>query len=125
MKETTSFSHDRLLLCTSVKQEKQSLHRSFVQTFSGDAKNRFIEDLRIYADIYASAPDVYYGRTIAIVQSSRTGKSKLMKDLGLEVKPYVLAVYSPLIVELHRYLRSRSASEIVMSLQTVGPPETS
>jgi hypothetical protein len=87
-----AIGHDRLLLFTSVKEEKRSFHRNFVQTFLGNAKHRFIRDLRIYADIYASAPKVYYGRTIAMVQSSGTGKSRLMKDLGLEVKSYVLSV---------------------------------
>jgi hypothetical protein len=63
--------------------QRDSLHSSFVADFQGDAVTQFVNNLPVYDRAYDRAK--YYGRTIAIAQSSGTGKSKLMHDLSKTV----------------------------------------
>jgi hypothetical protein len=63
--------------------QRDSLNSSFITDFKGDAVTQFVNNLPVYDRAYD--PAKYYGRTIAIVQSSGTGKSKLMHDLAKTV----------------------------------------
>jgi hypothetical protein len=55
----------------------------FHHAFQGEANRRFIKGLSIYDHIYDSS--VHFGRIIPIVQSSGTGKSRLVDEIGHEV----------------------------------------
>jgi hypothetical protein len=52
----------------------------FHQEYRGGAVSDFITALSIYRRIYD--PNVYFGRSISILQSSGTGKSRFVKELG-------------------------------------------
>jgi hypothetical protein len=57
-----------------------SLARSFEQPYQGPALDNFISVLYKHMDEYD--PSMFYGRNIPIIQSSGTGKSKLIRDLS-------------------------------------------
>jgi len=50
----------------------------------GDAVKSFIDGLDVYSDIYNN--ERHYGRSIALLQSSGTGKSRLVHELGKQVR---------------------------------------
>jgi len=55
----------------------------FDQTYEGNAVKSFIRGLDVYSKIYKQ--DRHYGRSIALLQSSGTGKSRLVHELGKRV----------------------------------------
>ncbi|KAJ7508559.1 hypothetical protein B0H11DRAFT_33563 [Mycena galericulata] len=74
--------------CTTSSDARKArlLHEAFIATFHGDAPQRFCAALR---DGYSRAyrPSVHYGRIIPIIQSSCTGKSRLLYEIGCEHIP--------------------------------------
>jgi len=56
----------------------------FRQEYRGGAVENFIEALNIYGNMYD--PNKYFGRTIPLVQSSATGKSRLVEEIGKLVR---------------------------------------
>jgi len=52
----------------------------FHQTFQGKADDDFRAGLDVYREIYDDR--VYFGRWISLLQSSGTGKSRLVEQLG-------------------------------------------
>jgi ABC-type transporter Mla maintaining outer membrane lipid asymmetry ATPase subunit MlaF len=74
------------MLNTVVQRGQQAvrLHIKFESEFRGKANKEFEEGLDIYQHIYD--PHVHFGRIIAILQSSGTGKSKLVKEIGNKVR---------------------------------------
>lgn len=60
------------------------LHNGFEQTFHGPALNRLKEDIAdIYQKFYSKSD--HYGKMIPLLQSSGTGKSRMMAQLAKEV----------------------------------------
>jgi hypothetical protein len=51
--------------------------------YRGDAVESFVLGLKVYTEMYS--PKLHYGRSIAIPQSSATGKSRLVQELGKKV----------------------------------------
>jgi hypothetical protein len=60
------------------------LHKSFLVKFRGGAIATFVAALHTYERLYCDSGSC--GRTIAITQSSGTGKSRLMFELAKEVR---------------------------------------
>ena len=59
--------------------------RSFQAKYQGDAVTVFLKSLKsVYEENYNSV--AHYGRTIPILQSSGTGKSRLVKEIGNTVR---------------------------------------
>ena len=56
----------------------------FHREYRGDAVKSFSRGIDVYGRIYD--PKRHYGRSIAILQSSATGKSRLVQELGNEVR---------------------------------------
>jgi ABC-type lipoprotein export system ATPase subunit len=52
----------------------------FRQAYQGEAAEHFRRGLDVYRAIYD--PDVHFGHWVSILQSSGTGKSRLVKELG-------------------------------------------
>lgn len=59
------------------------LTKAFQTKYEGQAVDSLLSGLTSYEKIYN--PDTYYGRTIAIIQSSATGKSRLIQELLTKV----------------------------------------
>jgi hypothetical protein len=55
----------------------------FNQAFRGLAHEDFIKGLDIYNHIYN--PKIHFGRTIPLLQSSGTGKSRMVYEMGYQV----------------------------------------
>jgi len=58
----------------------QRLHHVFTRNHEGDAVDRFVQALDEYGKMYMVGK--HYGKSIAILQSSGTGKSRLMYELA-------------------------------------------
>jgi len=56
----------------------------FHQEYRGGAVESFIEALNTYGKIYK--PNKHFGRTIPLIQSSATGKSRLVAEIGKTVR---------------------------------------
>ena len=56
----------------------------FHRQYRGDAVESFTLGIEVYAKMYD--PKLHYGRSIAIPQSSATGKSRLVQELGKKVR---------------------------------------
>lgn len=56
----------------------------FRSKYRGSAAQSFARAIDIYGKIYN--PKQHYGRSIAILQSSGTGKSRMVQELGNEVR---------------------------------------
>ena len=56
------------------------LQQMFEQKYEGNAVESFIHGLDVYSDLYE--PARHYGHCIALLQSSGTGKSRLVYELG-------------------------------------------
>jgi hypothetical protein len=65
----------------------KSLAWSFEQPYQGPALDNFISVLYKHMDEYDSSK--FYGRNIPIIQSSGTGKSKLIRDLSKKAQCYI------------------------------------
>lgn len=59
------------------------LEAAFQKEYLGGALTRFITALELHKADYK--PNKHYGRVIAIVQSSGSGKSRLVKELSKKV----------------------------------------
>jgi hypothetical protein len=59
------------------------LHQMFRQVYPGGSVHKFIDALKIYGVIYDRKRR--FGRSISILQSSGTGKSRLVEEIGHEV----------------------------------------
>lgn len=57
------------------------------QEYEGGALDNFLEAIEWYESNYQ--PKIHYGRTISILQSSGTGKSRLVDQLASVVRPAV------------------------------------
>lgn len=62
----------------------------FRTEYRGDAVKSFVRGIDIYGQIYD--PERHYGRSIPILQSSATGKSRLVQELGTEVRVRRVAI---------------------------------
>lgn len=60
------------------------LMEAFVRKFRGGSLNWMETGLQQYKKMYN--PDTHYGRTIAVVQSSGTGKSRTMAEMAKKVR---------------------------------------
>ncbi|THG94313.1 hypothetical protein EW026_g7126, partial [Hermanssonia centrifuga] len=70
-------------MCPSIEDPESRAKRldiSFREEYRGQAADQFLMALPKYEKMYSS--DQHYGRTIVILQSSGTGKSRLVKELG-------------------------------------------
>ena len=56
----------------------------FFQKYQGNAVESFIDGLDVYSNIYDQKR--HYGQCITLVQSSGTGKSRLIRELGKKVR---------------------------------------
>jgi hypothetical protein len=73
-----------MLVPHSMMQQRWFLHASFIVPYRGKALDNLIKALPGYDDMYKDGSDLS-GRIIPMVQSSGTGKSKLMRDLAFKV----------------------------------------
>jgi DNA helicase TIP49 (TBP-interacting protein) len=64
-------------------QQARRLDGMFRQAYRGQSVRAFLEALPIYHAMYD--PKKHFGRCIFILQSSGTGKSRMVKELGNEV----------------------------------------
>ncbi|EIW78405.1 hypothetical protein CONPUDRAFT_138698 [Coniophora puteana RWD-64-598 SS2] len=71
-----------------------TFNRGFTQQLKGNAVAQFISNLHIYHRLYDRFK--YYGRTIAIVQSSGTGKSRLMREVANQIPSVTITFRSPM-----------------------------
>ncbi|ETW80221.1 hypothetical protein HETIRDRAFT_475834 [Heterobasidion irregulare TC 32-1] len=67
---------------TPYEKEKR-LDRAFHEEYRGGAVNDFFQALEEYESIYKR--DIHYGKIISILQSSGTGKSRLVEELGSRI----------------------------------------
>jgi hypothetical protein len=75
-------------------QQAERLDQMFRQAYQGKAADDFRLGLDVYRKIYN--PMVHFGRWISVLQSSGTGKSRLVKELGNLVQSdfyFILRVY--------------------------------
>jgi len=71
----------------SREQQATRLHGMFRDHYKGVAHEDFIKGLDIYDQFYD--PNIHFGRTIPLLQSSGTGKSRMMYEMGKKVRfPY-------------------------------------
>ena len=61
----------------------QRLYTNFTSPYIGEAADDFVAALAHYESTYD--PEIHYGHTIVIVQSSGTGKSRLVDEIGRQV----------------------------------------
>ena len=73
----------------------------FTRKYKGQAATEFCDALQVYDQIYD--PERYFGRFIAILQSSGTGKSRLVSELLNTVYLY----YVLLLSQLDKLMRYR------------------
>jgi hypothetical protein len=76
-----------LVSCSTLskrRQQAERLHDQFPSAFRGEADKDFLKSLDVYHSIYD--PQLHLGRTIALLQSSGTGKSRLVKEIGNKVR---------------------------------------
>ncbi|KZT20204.1 hypothetical protein NEOLEDRAFT_1182730 [Neolentinus lepideus HHB14362 ss-1] len=71
-----------------LQNEAVQLQKAFSAPVQGNAVDNFVEALKAYDKMYR--PEEHYGRSIAIVQSSGTGKSRLMKEVGTKFPAIVV-----------------------------------
>jgi hypothetical protein len=69
------------------------LNKSFNVRYQGFALTRFLHHVAICAKMYKA--NVHYGKVIAILQASATGKSRLVKELSNVVSPFEIAESVP------------------------------
>jgi hypothetical protein len=60
------------------------LHAMFNQTYKGDYPKLFVRALNDYEKIYDTRKN--FGRIVPIIQSSGTGKSRLVRQMAYEVR---------------------------------------
>lgn len=94
----------------------------FERKYLGGALTRFIHVLESYKKDYSASK--HYGRVIAIVQSSASGKSRLVKELS-NIVSISYAIYGllsdvRLVYHLQSILSSVYASERMISLRLGG-----
>ncbi|KAF8331366.1 uncharacterized protein EI90DRAFT_3057693, partial [Cantharellus anzutake] len=71
---------NHLLRQKRIREERQArLEASFRRNFRGDSVTTFLQALNAYGEMYDS--DLHYGRSIPILQSSGTGKSRLVAEV--------------------------------------------
>ncbi|KAF8324213.1 uncharacterized protein EI90DRAFT_3076347, partial [Cantharellus anzutake] len=66
------------------EQRRTQLEASFCGDYRGDNAQIFLQALGVYDKIYDSS--LYYGRSIPILQSSGTGKSRLVAEVLKNVR---------------------------------------
>ena len=93
----------------------------FSREYQGESHKLFLRALDDYENIYN--PKKHFGRIIPIIQSSGTGKSRMVREIGNEVRfPLTFVLRSNL--ETYRCQHSASASGKVHHPRVVGPPPT-
>jgi hypothetical protein len=83
MKSKQAISAPPSYLCTLMcrdREQAMTMHASFQRLPVGDAAEKFYNHLETYDNAYRTSER--YGKSIAILQSSGTGKSKLMRDIS-------------------------------------------
>jgi hypothetical protein len=66
------------------KGKAQRLNAMFRTEYRGNAAKSFALAIDVYSKIYD--PKKHHGRSIAVLQSSVTGKSRMVEELGNEVR---------------------------------------
>lgn len=66
------------------------LAESFAQPYKGDTLQKFVDILEAYKSFYDD--EQHYGRYITILQSSGSGKSRLMRDIRQRVSRYLYSL---------------------------------
>ena len=92
------------------QQRAKRLHGMFHNALQGEAHRSFIETLEMYDHNYD--PEVHFGDTIPLLQSSGTGKSCMVDEIGNTVCSAFLPMHQNFIVmnAMLRYRQSASTS---------------
>ncbi|KAJ7216977.1 hypothetical protein GGX14DRAFT_440115 [Mycena pura] len=87
-RDSSSPSSKSEITIFSSELKAQFLHAAFSHTYQGDADKRFCEAIEHgYSKWYNAS--IHYGRVIAMVQGSSTGKSRLHYRVGETVRPMI------------------------------------
>jgi hypothetical protein len=79
------------VLLLVVEQQANRLHGMFHRDFQGDFHKDFLRALNDFQDIYN--PKKNFGRIIPIIQPGSTGKSRMVREIGNDVRfPFTFLV---------------------------------
>jgi hypothetical protein len=110
-----------LILPHTFQYRERHAERVFYQAFQGVAHQNFISALDIYDKMYD--PKIHFGRIIPLLQSSGTGKSRILDEIGKMVRFEFVPMFTILTVySMARCPHSASASERTTSTETIGRP---